>query len=199
MAPDTAPDTRLSPRMRQLLAAALVVVSDRGMRGLTHRAVDREAGLPEGSCSAYLRTRRALQTALAEYVGGHLTADVAALSERLAACPGDHERATAETAALFQGWLHGRDLVTRFELTLEASRDPELAAQFSLWRTELVEVVGAVLPTDSGKADAVRAETLVVALDGVLLGAILKRPDERADYLRRCVALLLEGLSPAAG
>ena len=41
-----------------------------GLRGLTHRAVDRRAGLPEGSCSAYLRTRRALQGALTEHVAG---------------------------------------------------------------------------------------------------------------------------------
>ena len=34
-----------------------------GLRGLTHRAVDAEAGLPEGSCSAYMRTRVALLTA----------------------------------------------------------------------------------------------------------------------------------------
>ena len=47
----------LSPRRRQLLEAALHVIADEGLRGLTHRAVDRRAGLPEGSCSAYLRTR----------------------------------------------------------------------------------------------------------------------------------------------
>jgi DNA-binding transcriptional regulator YbjK len=182
--------------MRQLLDAALVVVSEAGMRGLTHRAVDRQAGLPEGSCSAYLRTRKALQTALTGYVAGHLAADVRALSEVLVECPGDHERATAETAALFQRWLHGRDLVTRFELTLEASRDPELAAEFSAWRQQLIEVVSEVLTKDGSPVDAVRAETLVVALDGVLLGAILKEPAERADYLRQCVALLINGLSP---
>jgi DNA-binding transcriptional regulator YbjK len=196
MSPEAALDARLSPRMKQLLDAALVVVSEAGMRGLTHRAVDRQAGLPEGSCSAYLRTRKALQSALTSYVGSHLAADVRELSEVLDDCPGDHERATAETAALFQRWLHGRDLVTRFELTLEASRDPELAAEFSAWRQQLVEVVTDVLTKDGSQPDAVRAETLAVALDGVLLGALLKEPDARADYLRQCVALLIEGLSP---
>ncbi|MGD9960544.1 TetR/AcrR family transcriptional regulator [Nocardioides sp.] len=190
------PTTELSPRMRQLLSAAVVVVSDSGMRGLTHRAVDRQAGLPEGSCSAYLRTRKALQTALAEYVGAHLADDVRALSKDLARCPGDHAQAAAQTAALFDRWLHGRELVTRFELSLEASRDPELAAQFSAWRTELVEVVGGILLTTGGPPDPTRAETLVVALDGVLLGAVLRPPAERAAYVRRCVALLLDALSP---
>jgi DNA-binding transcriptional regulator YbjK len=196
MTPQVTTDLDLSPRMRQLLDAALVVVSEAGMRGLTHRAVDRQAGLPEGSCSAYLRTRRALQTALARYVAAHLAADVQALSEVLIDCSDDHDRAAAETAALFQRWLHGRDLVTRFELTLEASRDPELADEFSAWRQHLVEVVGGVITQGGGPTDAGHAETLVVALDGVLLGAILKEPEARAAYLRQCVALLINGLSP---
>src|SRR4249919_1710146 len=85
---ELAVEETLSPRMRQLLDAALVVVSDAGLRGLTHRAVDREAGLPEGSCSAYLRTRHALTTALGEYVAEHLAADVHELTDVLADCPG---------------------------------------------------------------------------------------------------------------
>jgi DNA-binding transcriptional regulator YbjK len=191
-----APEETLSPRMRQLLDAALVVVSESGMRGLTHRAVDRQAGLPEGTCSAYLRTRHALTTALTEYVASHLAADVQQLSEVLASCPGDHARATAETAALFERWLHGRELVTRFELSLEAARDPVLAEQFQTWRNNLVDVVATVLTQDGTTRDVVLAETLVVALDGVLLGALLRPEDERADYLSRCVALLIDGLSP---
>ena len=188
----------LSPRMRQLLEAALVVTSEHGMRGLTHRAVDRQAGLPEGTCSAYLRTRHALTTALTSYVAARLGADVEHLSELLASCPGDHERATAETAALFDRWLHGRELVTRFELSLEAARDPELAAQFGAWRDTLISVVSVVLTQDGSPPDPSRAETLVVALDGVLLGALLRPEADRADYVRRCVALLIDGLSPDA-
>src|SRR5437763_15032437 len=50
---------------RTLLAdAAIGVLADEGMRGLTHRAVDRAANLPPGTTSAYFRTRSALLTAL---------------------------------------------------------------------------------------------------------------------------------------
>jgi DNA-binding transcriptional regulator YbjK len=76
----------LTPRRRRLLDAALHVIADDGLRGLTHRAVDRRAGLPEGSCSAYLRTRQALQAALTEYVADALLADVDRLAERIRAC-----------------------------------------------------------------------------------------------------------------
>ena len=43
--------------------AAIHLVATRGLRGLTHRAVDAEAGLPPGSTSYYLSTRKALLTA----------------------------------------------------------------------------------------------------------------------------------------
>jgi DNA-binding transcriptional regulator YbjK len=39
---------------------ALALLAERGMRGLTHRAVDEAAGLPQGSTSNVARTRQAL-------------------------------------------------------------------------------------------------------------------------------------------
>lgn len=51
-------------RRTVLADAAIGVLADAGVRGLTHRAVDAAAGLPVGTTSAYLRTRQALLTAL---------------------------------------------------------------------------------------------------------------------------------------
>jgi hypothetical protein len=45
---------------RALIAdTAISTLARDGMRGLTHRAVDRAAGLPEGSASYHFRTRQA--------------------------------------------------------------------------------------------------------------------------------------------
>ena len=84
----TASPPELTPRRRELLEAAVHVVADEGLRGLTHRAVDRRAGLPEGTCSAYLRTRQALQVAVTQYVAAALTADVDRLAAELSELPG---------------------------------------------------------------------------------------------------------------
>src|SRR6478735_952842 len=150
-----APAAPLSPRRRQLLDAALHVVADEGLRGLTHRAVDRRAGLPEGSCSAYFRTRRALQTALTEYVVGALAADVTALAEELRGCSGDSDRAVELTTGLFVRWLDERELLrAKLELSLEGPRDPELAPLLAASRTQLVCVVAAIMDT----ADAARGD-----------------------------------------
>src|SRR4051812_29606628 len=99
-----------SPRRRQLLEAALHVVADDGLRGLTHRAVDRRAGLPEGSCSAYLRTRSALQQALTEYVAAALVADVDRLAERVRDIGAEDEGVEA-ALDLFLHWLDQRELL----------------------------------------------------------------------------------------
>src|SRR5690242_3314965 len=131
----------LSPRRRQLLDAALHVIADEGLRGLTHRAVDRRAGLPEGSCSAYLRTRSALQQALTEYVAGELLADVDALAERLRTGVEPADEGVNPAVELFLRWLDQRELlVARLELTMAATRDAELSRLLADHRARLVEL-----------------------------------------------------------
>lgn len=186
----------LSPRRREILSAAMTVLAQLGNRGLTHRAVDRQAGLPEGSSSAYFRTRDALIGALGDFVADRLAADVHALGARLASCPGDHERAVSEVSRLFSRWLDEPDLLTaRLELSVAATRDPALAERFRLWRDDLVEMVREVM-TAAEKDAAASAETLIAALDGVLLASLLLPARERRAFVDQSVEQLLTGLGP---
>jgi DNA-binding transcriptional regulator YbjK len=186
----------LSPRRRDILTAATTVLAQHGNRGLTHRAVDREAGIPEGSSSAYFRTRDALLGALGDFVADRLAVDVEALGARLAGCPGDHERAVSEVSGLFSRWLEEPELLTaRLELTVAATRDPGLADRFTQWRDDLVAMVREVL-AEAGKDDAESAETLVAALDGVLLASLLQPARRRRRFVAESVELLLAGLGP---
>jgi DNA-binding transcriptional regulator YbjK len=66
-------DQQVSERRKSLADAGLRLVARDGVRALTHRAVDAEAGVPAGSTSYYARSRNEL-TALV----------VARISERLA-------------------------------------------------------------------------------------------------------------------
>ncbi|MDZ5660192.1 TetR family transcriptional regulator [Nocardioides sp. S-58] len=190
----------LSPRRRQILEAATTVLSQQGIRGLTHRAVDREAGLAEGSSSAYFRTRDALVSALGEFVADRLGADVEALGGRLASCPGDHERAVAEVSRLFSRWLDQPDLLAaRLELTVAATRDPGLAERFTLWRDDLVRMVREVLDAagkQGGNEGGASAETLVAALEGVLLASLMLPSRRRRTFVAESVEQLLTGLGP---
>jgi len=194
------PPARTSPRQRDLLEAATRVVAGAGLRGLTHRAVDREAGLPEGTCSAYLRTRLALLTALSEHVAARFATDIEQVTHRIeeeSARTGPPGPALDETSALLRRWLADPDLLlARMELTLEGVRQPELAAVFLRQSEQLVDLVAhAMAPVRRvGEDLRARAATLIAALDGVLLRALRQDPDHREQALETSLALLLQAL-----
>src|SRR3954452_23686868 len=52
-------------RRTQILDAAIDILCDDGVGGLTHRQVDSRAGVPAGTTSIYFRTRQALLEATA--------------------------------------------------------------------------------------------------------------------------------------
>jgi DNA-binding transcriptional regulator YbjK len=116
-----------NPRRRGLIAdAGLRVLAREGARGLTHRAVDQEAGLPTGTTSNYFRSRDALLGGLGERIFERLTPDPARVEEL-----GRRE----PSPALFADYV--RDIVRRLtavpdlaralvELRLEGARRPEL-------------------------------------------------------------------------
>ncbi|WP_306325598.1 TetR/AcrR family transcriptional regulator [Streptomyces venezuelae] len=148
--------------------AALDLLVERGMRGLTHRAVDERAGLPQGSTSNHARTRQALlETAVRRQV--QLEARVLAPDElpgaqatpTTDADAGDAGEAdpypgTADLADLADALSlalhryltdHRALLVSRYELALEATRRPELRTFFdaagSAFRDPLVAMTAA--------------------------------------------------------
>ena len=192
-------DQPLTGRRLVLVEAAVAVVARAGLRGLTHRAVDAEAGLPEGTCSGYLRTRLALLTALMHHVGYTLSSDVEALSARLAERPGDATHAAAETTALLIRWLEQPDLiVVRTELTLEAMRQPALVEVFRPWRDALLEVVVGIVRSYGHDDPQRRAEAVLASLEGVLTLALLRDAEERVGYATDTVGFIISALSEHA-
>src|SRR5690606_21248584 len=112
-------------RIELIARTAVQVTARKGLRGLTHRAVDRAAGLPDGSTSYHARTRARLLEITLEHM--------AAEEERaLAAFFADAPPTRDETARLFARFVHAsvhasaERTLARFELALEASRRPEL-------------------------------------------------------------------------
>lgn len=193
--------TPLSPRRRTLLDAALHVIADEGLKGLTHRAVDRHAGLPEGSCSAYWRTRNALQAALTEYVAASLLADVDGLADQIRDCgPDDEQASVAATLELFLLWLDQRELlVARLELTMAATRDDELAQLLADHRARLIGIVEEIMTAAGKDRGEARAEALVASYDGILLAALLQPAPARREFLARSLELLGTALAGDAG
>ena len=182
---------------RQVLAdAGLAVLANQGARGLTHRAVDREADVPTGTTSNYFRSRDALVAGLVERIGERLTPDpdvLAALSTR------------EPSRELFADYV--RDIVRRltenrevtvalFELRLESTRNPDVAAMMSDWGRTGFEA-DVAFNTAAGLPGSAREIALFhYAVDGLLLDRLTTplMPDTTTDEI---VDALVEGLLPS--
>lgn len=187
---------RNETRRAELADAALAVLAREGGRGLTHRAVDEEAGVPTGTASNYFRNRPALVAAIADRIATRLAPEPATL-ERLGA--------RTPSPALFAAYL--RDIVARltrhrdlalalFELRLEAARRPELGEVVGGWLRanfagDVAFNAGAGLP--GGRAEIALFH---YALDGLLLDRLTVSidPDTPTDDV---VDALVAGLLPA--
>jgi 8-oxo-dGTP pyrophosphatase MutT (NUDIX family) len=153
---------------REVLAdAAVRVLAREGGCGLTHQAVDAEAGVPTGTASHCFPSRRALIGAVADRIAPAV----------LDARPPSRALCAAHLRDAVRRLTRHRDLVLAlFELRLEAARRPELRD----------------LPFN---APAGRAEIALLryAIDGLLLDR-LADPDTSTDHV---VDTLVAALLPA--
>ncbi|GIE92555.1 TetR/AcrR family transcriptional regulator [Paractinoplanes rishiriensis] len=116
-------------RREELLDAAIEVLGESGMHGLTHRRVDSAAGLPAGSTSNHFRTRDALLDAVVERFSARerqIWEDIAArLHPRT---PVELALAMAELARGLTG-PHRRVSLARYAILVEAGIQPSLRAR----------------------------------------------------------------------
>ncbi|MDJ1135631.1 TetR/AcrR family transcriptional regulator [Streptomyces iconiensis] len=124
-----------TPRAELIADTAIALLAERGLRGLTHRAVDEAAGLPQGSTSNHARTRAALLETtvrrLAVREARVLTPDeMPPEAGGTAQQQADPEALAGLIASALHRYLaHNKPLlVARYELALEATRRPELRA-----------------------------------------------------------------------
>ncbi|MEV4532608.1 TetR family transcriptional regulator [Asanoa sp. NPDC049518] len=183
-------------RFTDLTDAAISVVAEQGMRGLTHRAVDARAGLSIGTTSAYFRTRKALIEGLVRRLADLDNADVAA--QELDASEGFAEG----VARVLDTWLTvGRErTLARYACLLEATHHPELRTILEYGRSSRDQA--RALMTAAGVADPAQAgDHFVACVDGLLFdrmvgaGALTApppgTPENRADLataVRRLLA-----------
>lgn len=177
-----------SSRREQLADAALTTLAHEGSRGLTHRAVDRAAGVPEGTTSYYFRSRRSLLEAAVHRLA---QLDAQALAALPTGSPDELIDAFARTIAALEQerWRH----VARLELTLESTRHPELRAVLNESSRTIHRALTDRLHA-SGVPDATtRAAALLVTVDGLLVDS-LAGPDARMPGLDHARTLLRQTL-----
>lgn len=123
---------------RELVAnCAIRIISRDGLRALTHRAVDHEAGIPQGSTSHQARTRLALIELVVDTLAERAIADATHAAGALSAVPqGERRLSVTElagvVAALVEKLSDRRDdMKARYALILELDDVPTLRAKLT--------------------------------------------------------------------
>jgi DNA-binding transcriptional regulator YbjK len=179
---------------RALLAdAAIGVLADLGTRGLTHRAVDRAAGLPPGTTSAYYRTRQALLTALVRRLVDLDQAELQAAGGA-APVPRDAAELTARIAALAGRRLTGdgrRRSLARYACAIESVRHPELRDILVPRENAARAAVRDFLAAQGVPDPEERTVTLLTCVDGLVFDRLVNGGDVGEREVRGLVAAAL--------
>ena len=183
----------MSNRRERILDAAIAVLGARGLRQLTHRTVDAEAGLPTGSTSNVFRTREALVSGV---LGRLLTLETRAW-QAIAGLP--RPTTPEELAALLGRTVRdmtkgpGRVLtLARHAIFLEAAFDPALQERIAEARTELAAWAVPWIAALGSPEPGAHLSALLSTLDG-LMSNRLAAPDPHFDP-EKAVLVVVRGM-----
>lgn len=175
-------------------------MADHGANGVTHRRVDRQAGVPAGTTSFYFRTRLALLRGVAQRVAELDLADLRSATESAEADDAS-ELARVVVRSGTEPWRSRTK--ARYELMLQAGRDPELVDAFEqnldLFTQLHRDIVLRLQPAGTDAGDGViEDETLVTMMfvNGLLMGfARGDRPVRSAEELDRLLSAIVAGMT----
>jgi AcrR family transcriptional regulator len=176
--------------------AAIALLGSAGAKGLTHRAVDAQAGLPEGSTSFYCRTRSDLLALTLKRHAWLDLQDLQADAEHMARPGFDRSQFIDLLLARLNHWLspaRRTHLVARFQLILMAVSDASLAGTLAEQRHQFLLGTQTALKQAGIRHAGKVAPRLVATFDGLLLdhihagGAPLVSPAQRREMLARCL------------
>lgn len=162
-------------RRTEIADAGIRIIASRGVRALTHRAIDTEVGLSAGSTSYYARTRRDLIVLIVGRLATRTTADMSAVQWP--------EFLTVSTAATLVARAIGATLrreeehLARIALHVEYRHDEEVSGLLAgdpPVRPQLVAAAERCLQL-LGVDDAAEAAADFVALvDGLLMQRVVR-------------------------
>ena len=168
----------MADRRTEILDAALRVLADHGMRGLTHRAVDAAAGIAPGSTSYYFRSRSALVAGCVDAAAGDRPGGgVAGGGGRAAHGPRRRARRGGGGDGDDRAAPHARPLRAQPRGRARAAA----CARRSSAGGDTIRALAARTLAAAGAADpAAAAAELAALLDGLVFTALVRGPHDPA-------------------
>jgi DNA-binding transcriptional regulator YbjK len=163
----------MSDRRTVILDAALRVLAEHGMRGLTHRAVDAAAEIAPGSTSYYFRSRSAL-------VEGCVTRLVEIDESEVPAVESADLVDVAVAVAVAMATTGRWRTLARYELTLVAAREPHLRTALVAGGDAIRALAARALAAAGAGDPPTAAAELAALLDGLVFTALVRGPHDPA-------------------
>jgi DNA-binding transcriptional regulator YbjK len=192
-------------RRRILCDAAIELLAEEGAKGLTHRKVEQQAGLPDGTTSSYFRTRSALLRATAERVAELDAVDFEAVMLRCALPDGGTSATTLSVLAemvIRSATGPGLDRSrARYELALHAHRDEVLQGAIQDAIAGFVALSEqAVTQLQPGPVDRAlvekQARAITTFINGVIVRQVFGHPGvDSAEELTQLLHALVAGVA----
>jgi len=185
---ETAASKRRGPndpeRRSRIATAAIEVVAQRGIDGLTHRAVAAAAGVPLGSTTYHFATLDDLLEVALELAAEK---NVHALKEWEQALAPDADFAAA-LADLVMGYIteQYRDTVVEYDLYVAALHRPRLRKASAAWDDALTELYGL-------RTDPLTGRLLAGLFCGLLMQAALADPQPTREEIETLFRRAIEG------
>lgn len=177
-----------SGRRESILNGVIELLATRGLEGVTHRAVDEAAGLPQGSTTYYFSKKTPLLIAAAQHLAELLEKDCDELQVGFAQTAAEHGMDAAVEYVAEEVVAYADDsrnlFLARVELTMAAARRDDLAGvgeQLSAAARRPIEFFLRLI--SDGRAD-VPIETCAGLIDGIgLMRATGQGPKPTADQV----------------
>lgn len=163
-----------------LLEATITVVANKGMRGLTFRAVAEEANVNNSLIAHHFGNRDGLIEAALDW------AIVRSIQDSgIESFANDKERYTETLLNLLSTESEQKHEVFQYEMLLESRRNPDLAPKvLGLYRQFAIALAKSLAQVQQNDVNEARAAYTFAALDGLVLQR-LAGVDE--DYIRKAI------------
>jgi DNA-binding transcriptional regulator YbjK len=196
--PKAPPKEEQADRRALLLEGALRVTAKQGLRALTHRAVEAEAGVPHGSTTYYFGTRHDLIVALVEHLRDKGRAEVEPVARGVTMMLADRSK-PVDVGLIAQGivtWFDSQAEMelARYELQIAGARDPELKTLMTECCATFVQMCEPIVLAVGSKNPNADARMLQSALDGWLIDR-LTHDDPKIETITDGLRRLLESFA----
>ncbi len=179
-------ERKRADRRSAIAEAGISIVASRGVRSLTHRAIDTELRLPTGSTSYYARTRKDLVVLIVERLADRTTTDLRLVEVPETLAP--NAAAKLIIRGLSSSVQRSDDQMARIALHLEYRHDEEIRRVLEgdpPVRPMLLQLAEQCLTALGVEEAQGNAPDLVALLDGLLMQKVVRGGEVDTERMLR--------------